>query len=165
MGSHKRTMKRRTRRNRSSKMRGGYSRTTNLGESAGGFASSPNAEGASTWVEGRYGDTNQQYNSVFDVGSKTLGNSFTTLPASQQPSPQSMSMIQNMSGGRRHRKSRGRSAKKTRRSRHRLSRKSKKGGMFAGVLQTAAVPFGLLAIHNRYGKKARKGKKSRRSRK
>ena len=153
----RRTMKRHSRKHR---MRGGYSDNMNVAGTAADFSSGPNAEGANTWVEGKYGTMNQQYSNVFDIGSKTLGNSFTTLPASQQPTPQSVAAAQNMTGGKRRRSRRRMSRKK-----RRMSRKHKKGGMFTGVAQTALVPFGLLALHNRYGKKAKRGKKSRKLRK
>ena len=52
------------------------------------------AEGAAPYVEARYGDVNQQYNDVFDINSKTLGNSFTKLPDSQIPNPQSLALVQ-----------------------------------------------------------------------
>jgi hypothetical protein len=100
-------------------------------------------------VEGKYGNEDQQYNSVFDIGSKTLGNSFTILPASQTPTPGNLSLIQS-AGGRRRR--RGRMTKK-------------RGGFLMGeVINQAVVPFGLLALQNRYGRRKSRMNKSRRSR-
>ena len=72
------------------KMKGGYSAKVNPAASSASYSSSPGAPGAATYVEGKYGNTNAQYNSVFDNSSKTLGNTFTTLPASQQPTPASL---------------------------------------------------------------------------
>ena len=111
-----------------------------------------NGGGGAGWVEGKYGDENQQYNSVFDIGSKTLGNSFTMLPASQTPTPQSLALIQSAGGRRRGRRGRGRMTKK-------------RGGFLMGeVINQAIVPFGLLALQNRYGRRKSRMNKSRRSR-
>ena len=108
-----------------------------------------NGGGGAGWVEGKYGNEDQQYNSVFDIGSKTLGNSFTILPASQTPTPGNLSLIQS-AGGRRRR--RGRMTKK-------------RGGFLMGeVINQAVVPFGLLALQNRYGRRKSRMNKSRRSR-
>ena len=108
-----------------------------------------NGGGGAGWVEGKYGNEDQQYNSVFDIGSKTLGNSFTVLPASQTPTPANLSLIQS-AGGRRRR--RGRMTKK-------------RGGFLMGeVINQAVVPFGLLALQNRYGRRKSRMNKSRRSR-
>ena len=166
-------------------MRGGYSQGVNPAATSATFNQGPNAEGGAQYVEARYGDTNQQYNDVFDIGSKTQGNSFTTLPDSQTPTPQSLQLIQ--SAGRRRRKHKagmgavgtaivpfgllaahnkyGKKSKKRRMRNYRKSRKSRKsrkGGMFGEILSTAAVPFGLLAAHNYYGRK-RKTKRRRRT--
>ena len=111
-----------------------------------------NGGGGAGWVEGKYGNENQQYNSVFDIGSKTLGNSFTVLPASQTPTPANLSLIQSAGGRRRGRRGRGRMTKK-------------RGGFLMGeVINQAVVPFGLLALQNRYGRRKSRMNKSRRSR-
>lgn len=132
------------------KMRGGKANLA-LAQSSADYTSSPNAEGANTWVESRYGNVNQQYNSVFDQGSsQTLGNTFTTLPASQTPSPDSLKLIQSAGGKRRRR-----------------------AGMIGEAVGTAAVPLGLLYLNQKYGKKRsrkmsykkRGGKKRKASRK
>lgn len=104
--------------------------------------------GAAGWVEGKYGNEDQQYNSVFDIGSTTLGNSFTHLPASLTPTPRSLELIQ-QAGGRRRR--RGRMTKR-------------RGGFLMGeVINQAVVPFGLLALQNRYGRRRSRMNKSRRN--
>jgi hypothetical protein len=110
-----------------------------LADTSASFSSQGNG-GAAGWVEGHYGNEDQQYNNVFDIGSKTLGNTFTQLPASQMPTNQSLSLIQ--SAGRRRRKGRkGRMSKK-------------RGGFLMGeVINQAVVPFGLLALQNRYGRR------------
>lgn len=108
-----------------------------------------NGGGGAGWVEGKYGNEDQQYNSVFDIGSKTLGNSFEIAPPSQLPTPQQLSLIQS-AGARRRR--RGRMTKK-------------RGGFLMGeVINQAVVPFGLLALQNRYGRRKSRMNKSRRSR-
>ena len=113
---------------------------------------SNNGGGGAGWVEGKYGNENQQYNSVFDIGSKTLGNSFTVLPASQTPTPANLALIQSAGGRRRGRRGRGRMTKK-------------RGGFLMGeVINQAVVPFGLLALQNRYGRRKSRMNKSRRSR-
>ena len=173
---------------RKKKMHGGFPTPTNVAATSASFSQGPGAEGAAPYVEAKYGTTNQQYNDVFDQGSKTLGNSFTKLPDSQIPSAQSLQLIQS-AGKRRRRKKKGGmgalesavvpfgllaahnklSKRKGRKSRKggkkmrksRKHRKTKKGGMFGQILSTAAVPFGLLGAHNVFGKKAKKGKKSK----
>ena len=109
-----------------------------------------NGGGGAGWVEGKYGNEDQQYNSVFDIGSKTLGNSFTVLPASQTPTPGNLALIQ--SAGARRRGRRGRMTKK-------------RGGFLMGeVINQAIVPFGLLGLQQTYRKKSYGGKKTRRHR-
>jgi hypothetical protein len=111
-----------------------------------------NGGGGAGWVEGKYGGENQQYNSVFDNGSKTLGNSFTILPASQTPTPGNLALIQSAGARRKGRRGRGRMTKK-------------RGGFLMGeVINQAVVPFGLLALQNRYGRRKSRMNKSRRSR-
>ena len=133
-------------RRRSSKHRGFLGGSTLANTSA--TVSYPNdGGGAAGWVEGKYGGANQQYNSVFDIGSTTLGNSFTHLPQSLTPTPGSLELIQR-GGGRRRR--RGRMTKR-------------RGGFLMGeVINQAVVPFGLLALQNRYGRRRSRMNKSRR---
>lgn len=147
-GTKKRTSKRRLSRRRLSKRRGFLGGATQGLASVSASVDYPNnGGGGAGWVEGKYGNEDQQYNSVFDIGSKTLGNSFTHLPPSLTPTPQSLALIQ--SAGRR----RGR------------GRKSRKGGFLMGeVVNQAVVPFGLLALQNRYGRRKSRMNKSRRSR-
>jgi hypothetical protein len=135
-------------RRRSSKHRG-FLGGGNLADISATVNYPGNGGGGAGWVEGKYGNEDQQYNSVFDIGSKTLGNSFTILPASQTPTPGNLSLIQS-AGGRRRR--RGRMTKK-------------RGGFLMGeVINQAVVPFGLLALQNRYGRRKSRMNKSRRSR-
>ena len=147
--TNRRRNKRQSRR-RSNKNRGFLGGASN-NLTAGNYATvnySNNGGGGAGWVEGKYGNEDQQYNSVFDIGSKTLGNSFTVLPASQTPTPANLSLIQS-AGGRRRR--RGRMTKK-------------RGGFLMGeVINQAVVPFGLLALQNRYGRRKSRMNKSRRS--
>lgn len=184
------------------KMKGGYSAKVNPAASSASYSSSPGAPGAATYVEGKYGNTNAQYNSVFDNSSKTLGNTFTTLPASQQPTPASLKLIQSAGGKKRRRKraglgvgeavstaavplsllylqnkygkkSKSRKLSKTFKRKkkggyklmggksHKKRTKKRKGGMFSQIMSNAAVPFTLLGLNHKYGKKSRKSKKSR----
>ena len=109
-----------------------------------------NGGGGAGWVEGHYGGENEQYNKVFNIGSNTLGNSFTVLPPSQTPTPGNLALIQ--SAGARRKGRRGRMTKK-------------RGGFLMGeVINQAVVPFGLLALQNRYGRRKSRMNKSRRSR-
>ncbi len=145
--TNRRRNKRQSRR-RSNKNRG-FLGGSALAETSATVSYSNNGGGGAGWVEGKYGTEDQQYNSVFDIGSKTLGNSFTVLPASQTPTPANLSLIQS-AGGRRRR--RGRMTKK-------------RGGFLMGeVINQAVVPFGLLALQNRYGRRKSRMNKSRRSR-
>lgn len=129
-------------------MKGGFSKMMDPAMSSASFSQSANAQGAAPYIESRYGDVSQQYNNVFDINSTTQGNTFTKLPESQMPTASSLNLIQ--TAGKRRRK--------------------KKGGM--GMIESAVVPFGLLAAHNKYGKKSkrrriykRKPRKTRKSRK
>jgi hypothetical protein len=140
-------------RRRSSKHRGflggGALSNPALAQSSATVSYPDNGGGGAGWVQGKYGNEDQQYNSVFDIGSKTLGNSFTILPPSQTPTPENLALIQR-AGGRRRR--RGRMTKK-------------RGGFLMGeVINQAVVPFGLLALQNRYGRRKSRMNKSRRSR-
>jgi hypothetical protein len=138
-------------RRRSSKHRGFLGGATN-NLTAGNYATvnyPNNGGGGAGWVEGHYGGENEQYNKVFNIGSNTLGNSFTVLPPSQTPTPGNLALIQS-AGARRRR--RGRMTKK-------------RGGFLMGeVINQAVVPFGLLALQNRYGRRKSRMNKSRRSR-
>ena len=140
------TMKRHRKRtaSRKKKMHGGYPTPTNPAATSASFSSGAGAEGAAPYVEARYGDVNQQYNDVFNINSKTLGNSFTKLPDSQIPNAQSLSLVQ--SAGKRRRKHKGGNVFE-----------NTKGGSVMGGVEAAVVPFGLLAAHNKYGKKSKKG--------
>ena len=169
------------------KMRGGKANLA-LAQSSADYTSSPNGEGANTWVESRYGNVNQQYNSVFDQGSsQTLGNTFTTLPASQIPGPDSLKLIQSAGGKRRRkagmvgealgtaavplgllylnqkygkkRRSRKMSYKKRGGKKRKASRKKSKGGTCGAMLSKALVPFTLLGLNHKYGKKKRTKKR------
>lgn len=150
--TNRRRNKRQSRR-RSSKHRGFLGGASVSNPSLAGTSASvnytDNGGGGAGWVEGKYGNENQQYNSVFDIGSKTLGNSFTVLPASQTPTPQSLALIQ--------------SAGARRRGRGRMTKK--RGGFLMGeVINQAVVPFGLLALQNRYGRRKSRMNKYSRSR-
>jgi hypothetical protein len=149
--TNRRRNKRQSRR-RSTRHRGFLGGATN-NLTAGNFATvnyPNNGGGGAGWVQGHYGGENEQYNKVFDIGSNTLGNSFTELPASQTPTPENLAWIQR--AGARRRGRRGRMTKK-------------RGGFLMGeVINQAVVPFGLLALQNRYGRRKSRMNKSRRSR-
>ena len=136
-------------RRRSNKHRGFLGGGT-LAENSATVSYSNNGGGGAGWVEGHYGGENQQYNRVFNIGSPTLGNSFTVLPASQTPTPENLALIQR--AGARRKGRRGRMTKK-------------RGGFLMGeVINQAVVPFGLLALQNRYGRRKSLMNKSRRTR-
>jgi hypothetical protein len=146
--SKRRTYRKRSTRRRMSKRRGFLGGSPALAETSATFTSSGNGLGGAGWVESKYGTEDQQYHNVFDIGSKTLGNTFTQLPASQMPTSQSLALIQ--SAG----------------ARRRRGRKSRKGGFLMGeVINQAIVPFGLVALQNKYGRRKSRMNKSRRSRK
>ena len=135
-------------RRRSSKHRGFLGGST-LANTSATVSYPNNGGGGAGWVEGKYGTEDQQYHNVFDIGSKTLGNSFD-LPSSNTPNNGQLALIQ--SAGARRRGRRGRMTKK-------------RGGFLMGeVINQAVVPFGLLALQNRYGRRKSRMNKSRRSR-
>jgi hypothetical protein len=144
MGRTNRRRNRKQSRRRSTKHRGFLG--GGLAETSATVSYPNDGGGGAGWVEGKYGNENQQYNSVFDIGSTTLGNSFTHLPQSLTPTPRSLELIQ-QAGGRRRR--RGRMTKR-------------RGGFLMGeVINQAVVPFGLLALQNRYGRRRSRMNKSR----
>ena len=144
MGRTNRRRNRKQSRRRSTKHRGFLG--GGLAETSANVSYPNDGGGGAGWVEGKYGNENQQYNAVFDIGSTTLGNSFTHLPQSLTPTPQSLELIQR-AGGRRRR--RGRMTKR-------------RGGFLMGeVINQAVVPFGLLALQNRYGRRRSRMNKSR----
>lgn len=148
MGRTNRRRNRKQSRRRSTRHRGFLG--GGLADTSASFSAPNNGGGAAGWVEGKYGNEDQQYNSVFDIGSKTLGNSFTHLPQSLTPTPRSLELIQQAGGRRRGRRGRGRMTKR-------------RGGFLMGeVINQAVVPFGLLALQNRYGRRRSRMNKSRR---
>jgi hypothetical protein len=104
----------------------------------GGSAQAPAAPApapysdAASYVAANYGDGNTQWNNVFGPQSiGTMGNEIVNLnhPQMVQASVQG--------GGRR----------------HRGTRKGKRGGFFGNVISQAIVPFGLLALQNKYSRR------------
>ena len=146
MGRTNRRRNRKQSRRRSTRHRG-FLGGGNLADISATVNYPGNGGGGAGWVEGHYGTEDQQYHNVFDIGSKTLGNSFTHLPQSLTPTQRSLDLIQ-QAGGRRRR--RGRMTKR-------------RGGFLMGeVINQAVVPFGLLALQNRYGRRRSRMNKSRR---
>jgi len=153
MARTNRRNKRQSRR-RSNKHRGFLGGATNnvIADNYASVNYPDNGGGGAGWVEGHYGTEDKQYHDVFDIGSKTLGNSFTILPPSQTPTPGNLALIQSAGARRKGRRGRGRMTKK-------------RGGFLMGeVINQAVVPFGLLALQNRYGRRKSRMNKSRRSR-
>jgi hypothetical protein len=117
------------------------------------------------YVQNQVGDANTQYNDTFKGPTNDYGNAIRSLggtaEASYAQTNISKGPYEPQSGGRKSRRSR-----KSRKSRKSRSR-SKRGGFFgSGVIETAAVPFGLFAAQHYYGKKSSKNKnKTRRTRK
>ena len=120
------------------------------------------------YVQNQVGDANTQYNDTFKGATNDYGNAIRSLggtaEASYAQTNISKGPFEPQSGGRKSRKSR--KSKKSKKSRKSRSR-SKRGGFFgSGVIETAAVPFGLFAAQHYYGKKSSKNKnKTRRTRK
>ena len=96
-------------------------------------APAPYTDGAS-YVAANYGDGNTQWNNVFGPQStSTMGNEIVNLNHPQ------MVQANVQAGGRR----------------RRMSRKGKRGGFFGNVVSQAIVPFGLLALQNKYSRRLR----------
>jgi hypothetical protein len=89
---------------------------------------------AASYVGANYGDGNTQWNNVFGPQStSTMGNEIVNLNHPQ------MVQANVQAGGRR------------RRGTH----KGKRGGFFGNVVSQAIVPFGLLALQNKYSRRHR----------
>lgn len=103
---------------------------------------------AATYALATAGDTNTQYNNVFDIS------------RSNQPGNALVGLQGQTVGGRRksRRQSRGRSQS---RSQSRSRSRSQKGGLW-GVINKALVPFGLLAMQQTYRRKKGGSKTCRR---
>jgi hypothetical protein len=94
----------------------------------------PYSDGAS-YVYSNYGDGNTQWNNVFGPQStSTMGNEIVNLNH-----PQMVQASVPQGGGRR----------------RRGTRKGKRGGFFGNVVSQAIVPFGLLALQNKYSRHMR----------
>jgi hypothetical protein len=116
--------------------------------------------GSSGWgfVGKTVGGMDTQWNNVFEKGG-AFGNTIQSVDGTQ---PTSVAMNNALSGktdisliqkaGKRHRKS-SHSVKKSR---------TKKGGYWGQVLSTAAVPFGLFAIQNKFTRRSKHGKSQKR---
>ena len=97
-------------------------------------APAPYSDGAS-YVYSNYGDLSTQWNNVFGPQStSTMGNEIVNLNH-----PQMVQAGVQQAGGRR----------------RRVSRKGKRGGFFGNVVSQAIVPFGLLALQNKYSRRLR----------
>ena len=97
-------------------------------------APAPYSDGAS-YVYSNYGDLSTQWNNVFGPQStSTMGNEIVNLNH-----PQMVQAGVPQGGGRR----------------RRGSRKGKRGGFFGNVVSQAIVPFGLLALQNKYSRSLR----------
>lgn len=97
-------------------------------------APAPYSDGAS-YVYSNYGDGNTQWNNVFGPQStSTMGNEIVNLNH-----PQMVQASVPQGGGRR----------------RRGTRKGKRGGFFGNVVSQAIVPFGLLALQNKYSRRLR----------
>jgi len=132
-----------------------------------------NATSAADFQMKNVGTMNQQWDNVFKGPTNMYGATVRNLAMTEPSSPADASVtsgnapFQNGGRSRRHSKSRkggcwglfdGNQSKK---SKGRGKGRSRKGGFFGAVLQEAAVPFGLLAANNYYGKRTRKHRKHR----
>jgi hypothetical protein len=102
--------------------------------------------GGSAWqsVGNTVGDGNTQWKNTFEGPTNMFGNSIRNIGLTQPSSVADTNIAKGpfQSGGRRRK--------------HRKSR-SRKGGFFgSGALETAAVPFGLLAAQQYYASRTRK---------
>jgi len=89
----------------------------------------------SSFVGANYGDGNTQWNNVFGPHStSTMGNEIVNLNH-----PQMVQANVPQGGGRR----------------RRGTRKGKRGGFLGNVVSQAIVPFGLLALQNKYSRRLR----------
>ena len=100
---------------------------------------------AASYVAANYGDGNTQWNNVFGPQStSTMGNEIVNLNH-----PQMVQANVPQGGGRR----------------RRGSRKGKRGGFLGNVVSQAIVPFGLLALQNKYSRRLRHKRGGSRKRK
>ena len=123
------------------------------------------------YVQNQVGDGNTQFKDTFEGPTNDYGNAIRSLggtaEASYAQTNISKGPYEPQSGGRKSRKSKkSKKSRKSKKSKKSKSR-SKRGGFFgSGVLETAAVPFGLFAAQQYYGKKSSKNKnRTRRTRK
>jgi len=107
----------------------------------GGSAQAPPAPPAPAYTDGasyvgaNYGDGNTQWNNVFGPQStSTMGNEIVNLNH-----PQMVQANVPQCGGRR----------------RRGTRRGRRGGFFGNVISQAIVPFGLLALQNKYSRRLR----------
>lgn len=106
------------------------------------------AEGAAPYVLSQYGNGNTQWDNVFrGSGPSPYGNQLVniqhpgvTSPASLSPPPATTAPPAGQKGG---------------------SRRRRKGGFMGSVLSQAAVPFGLLALQQHYGRRMKSRKTGR----
>ena len=90
---------------------------------------------AASYVAANYGDGNTQWNNVFGPQStSTMGNEIVNLNH-----PQMVQANMPQGGGRR----------------RRGTRRGRRGGFFGNVISQAIVPFGLLALQNKYSRRLR----------
>jgi len=90
---------------------------------------------AASYVAANYGDGNTQWNNVFGGQStSTMGNEIVNLNH-----PQMVQASVPQGGGRR----------------RRGTRRGRRGGFFGNVVSQAIVPFGLLALQNKYSRRVR----------
>jgi hypothetical protein len=99
------------------------------------------AEGAAPYVLSQYGDANTQWDNVFrSTGPSPYGNQLVNL---QHPGVTSPAMVPNPA-------TTAPPAEEQQKGGSR--RRRKRGGFMGSVLTQAAVPFGLFALQNRYGR-------------
>lgn len=103
-----------------------------------GAASPSSYSDAASYMKATVGSANQQYNNVFDIGTKGNSNAIKGL--------------QGQVAGRRRKRT------------HRGGSRRKRGGFWGQVINQAIVPFSILGMQQSYRRKRHGGSKTRKSR-
>ena len=151
MATYKRRRSHRTRRRT---MSGGTCATCGIMRGGRRTRRQRGGDGAADWAVDNFGSGPQQFQNTFGPGSNPLtGGILQPLPGASAVTPYNSGGMSAtgpaalQSGGRR----RGRKGTK----------RGRKGGMWGSVISDAVVPFGLIALNDRYGKHIKRRKSYR----